>query len=74
MPKFDYIGETGFIIEVFIPITQDPPFTLDLTIPGETETAQFTRVFTAPAAIYKGEGFNTTDKADSILKWQRENG
>lgn len=32
----------------------------------------YTRVFEAVSIVYKGTGFYTTDKSDSIDRWRRE--
>jgi predicted nucleic acid-binding Zn ribbon protein len=65
MPRFDYrCGDE--IVERYYPIDVTPPAEV------EEEGKHYIRVFNAPATIYKGLGFTTTDKADSITKWQRE--
>lgn len=74
MPKYDYLAEDGTgMMEVFVPITEDPPRRFEHTFPsGSVKT--MVRVYNAPAVHYKGSGFSTTDDADSILRWQREHG
>ena len=67
-PEYDYYNEeTGQYMTIAAPLHADKPATI------EYQGKIYRRVFGAPKVIYGCMGFYTTDNADSIEKWRREN-